>query len=180
MYVVKSPLSDENLKTVSEALQGALVDLVDLSLVAKQIHWNVVGQRFRSVHLQLDGWWPSRGPHRPLRARRGLGVSPDGRAATVAVGSGIGVTPEGWVDDTAAVSAMVDALGAVIARMRERVDATGEPDPVSQHLLIAVTGDLELDREGELPATRTTSEPAVRPGSCPAPVGGPGQPRAAP
>ncbi len=54
MYVVKSPLSDANLQTVSEALQGALVDLVDLALVAKQIHWNVVGPRFRSVHLQLD------------------------------------------------------------------------------------------------------------------------------
>ena len=52
-------------------------------------------------------------------------------------------TPEGWVDDTAAVGAMVDALGAVITRMRERVDATGEADPVSQDLLIAVTGDLE-------------------------------------
>ncbi|GAB2801668.1 DNA starvation/stationary phase protection protein [Streptomyces chlorus] len=145
MYVVKSPLSDENLKTVSEALQGALVDLVDLSLVAKQIHWNVVGQRFRSVHLQLDEVVTLARTHTDTVAERAaaLGVSPDGRAATVAVGSGIGVTPEGWVDDTAAVSAMVDALGAVIARMRERVDATGEADPVSQDLLIAVTGDLE-------------------------------------
>lgn len=145
MYVVKSPLSDENLKTVSEALQGALVDLVDLSLVAKQIHWNVVGQRFRSVHLQLDEVVTLARTHTDTVAERAaaLGVSPDGRAATVAVGSGIGVTPEGWVDDTAAVGAMVDALGAVIARMRERVDATGEADPVSQDLLIAVTGDLE-------------------------------------
>ncbi|WP_309500748.1 Dps family protein, partial [Streptomyces shenzhenensis] len=54
MYVVKSPLSDADLKTVAEGLQGALVDLVDLALVAKQIHWNVVGPRFRTVHLQLD------------------------------------------------------------------------------------------------------------------------------
>ncbi|MFE9926743.1 Dps family protein [Streptomyces sp. NPDC005774] len=148
MYVVKSPLSDENLKTVSEALQGALVDLVDLSLVAKQIHWNVVGQRFRSVHLQLDEVVTLARTHTDTVAERAaaLGVSPDGRAATVAVGSGIGVTPEGWVDDTAAVGAMVDALGAVTARMRERVDTTGEADPVSQDLLIAVTGDLEKQR----------------------------------
>lgn len=145
MYVVKSPLSDENLKTVSEALQGALVDLVDLALVAKQIHWNVVGPRFRSVHLQLDEVVSLARTHSDVVAERAaaLGVSPDGRAATVAVGSGIGVTPEGWVDDSAAVAAMVDALGAVIARMRERVMATDEPDPVSQDILIAVTGDLE-------------------------------------
>lgn len=145
MYVVKSPLSDENLKTVSEALQGALVDLVDLALVAKQIHWNVVGQRFRSVHLQLDEVVTLARTHSDIVAERAaaLGVSPDGRAATVAVGSGIGVTPEGWVDDTAAVGAMVDALGAVIERMRERVGATAEPDPVSQDLLISATADLE-------------------------------------
>ncbi|WP_276206892.1 Dps family protein, partial [Streptomyces niveiscabiei] len=54
MYVVKSPLSDADLRIVGSALQGALVDLIDLSLVAKQVHWNVVGPRFRSVHLQLD------------------------------------------------------------------------------------------------------------------------------
>lgn len=54
MSVVKSPLSGSDLKIVGDASQGALVDLVDLSLVAKQIHWNVVGPRFRSVHLQLD------------------------------------------------------------------------------------------------------------------------------
>ncbi|MGW6292591.1 Dps family protein [Streptomyces sp. NPDC055058] len=148
MYVVKSPLSDANLKTVSEALQGALVDLVDLSLVAKQIHWNVVGPRFRSVHLQLDEVVTVARAHSDTVAERAaaLGVSPDGRAATVAVGSGIGVTPEGWVDDTAAVGALVDALGAVIARMRERVTSTEEADPVSQDILIAVTADLEKQR----------------------------------
>ncbi|MFI9823905.1 Dps family protein [Streptomyces sp. NPDC052013] len=145
MYVVKSPLSDANLKTVSEALQGALVDLVDLALVAKQIHWNVVGQRFRSVHLQLDEVVTLARKHSDTVAERAaaLGVSPDGRAATVAVGSGIGVTPEGWVDDTAAVGTLVEALGAVIARMRERVAATADPDPVSQDILIGITADLE-------------------------------------
>lgn len=145
MYVVKSPLSDASLKAVSEALQGALVDLVDLALVAKQIHWNVVGPRFRSVHLQLDEVVDTARNYSDTVAERAaaLGISPDGRAATVAVGSGIGVTPEGWVDDTTAVGALVEALGAVIARMRERVEATGEPDPVSQDIFIGITADLE-------------------------------------
>ncbi|AXE89074.1 MULTISPECIES: DNA starvation/stationary phase protection protein [unclassified Streptomyces] len=145
MYVVKSPLSDASLKTVSEALQGALVDLVDLALVAKQIHWNVVGPRFRSVHLQLDEVVDTARKHSDTVAERAaaLGIPPDGRAATVAVGSGIGVTPEGWVDDTTAVGTLVEALGAVIARMRERVEATGEPDPVSQDIFIGITADLE-------------------------------------
>ncbi|EPH42734.1 DNA starvation/stationary phase protection protein [Streptomyces aurantiacus] len=145
MYVVKSPLPDADLKTVSEALQGALVDLVDLSLVAKQIHWNVVGPRFRSVHLQLDEVVDTARQHSDTVAERAstLGVSPDGRAGTVASSSGIGKVAEGWVKDTDAVGTLVDALGAVITRMRERVVATGEPDPVSQDIFIQITADLE-------------------------------------
>lgn len=145
MYVVKSPLSDTDLKTVAEALQGALVDLVDLALVAKQIHWNVVGPRFRSVHLQLDEVVDIARTHSDTVAERAsaLGVPPDGRAATVAAGSGIGAVSEGWVKDADAVGTLVDALGAVIGRMRERVAATGDADPVSQDLFIGITADLE-------------------------------------
>lgn len=145
MYVVKSPLTDTDLKTVSEAFQGALVDLLDLSLVAKQIHWNVVGPRFRSVHLQLDEVVDSARTHSDTVAERAsaLGVPPDGRAASVAAGSGIGTAPAGWIKDTDAVGTMVDALGAVIVRMRERVNATGDADPVSQDILIGITADLE-------------------------------------
>ncbi|PKW10464.1 starvation-inducible DNA-binding protein [Streptomyces sp. 1222.5] len=145
MYVVKSPLADADLKTVSQALQGALVDLVDLALVAKQIHWNVVGPRFRSIHLQLDEVVDSARVHSDTVAERAsaLGVPPDGRAATVASGSGIGATPAGWIKDGDAVGSMVDALGAVITRMRERVNGTGEADPVSQDIFIGITADLE-------------------------------------
>ncbi|MFJ5530857.1 Dps family protein [Streptomyces sp. NPDC093261] len=145
MYVVKSPLPDTHLKIVAEALQGALVDLVDLSLVAKQVHWNVIGPRFRSIHLQLDDVVDSARLHSDTVAERAsaLGVPPDGRAPTVAQGSGIGAVPQGWVKDTDAVGTLVSALGAVITRMRERVRATAEPDPVSQDLLIGITADLE-------------------------------------
>ncbi|MFD8673959.1 Dps family protein [Streptomyces seoulensis] len=145
MYVVKSSLPEAELKTVSEALQGALVDLVDLSLVAKQIHWNVVGPRFRSIHLQLDEVVLSARTASDLVAERSsaLGVPPDGRASTVASGTGIKVPPSGWIKDTDAVSGMVTALGAVIGRMRERVNATGDADPVTEDMFIQITGDLE-------------------------------------
>ncbi|MFM9444849.1 Dps family protein [Streptomyces acidiscabies] len=145
MYVVKSPLSDADLRIVGGALQGALVDLIDLSLVAKQVHWNVVGPRFRSVHLQLDEVVDVARLHSDTVAERAsaLGVSPDGRAATVAHGSGIGGVAEGWVKDTDAVRALVDALGAVITRMRERVEVTGDADAVSQDIFIGITADLE-------------------------------------
>ncbi|MFE4592580.1 Dps family protein [Streptomyces laurentii] len=145
MSVVKSPLSETALKTVGGALQGALVDLVDLSLVAKQIHWNVVGPRFSSVHLQLDEVVATARTHSDIVAERAtaIGSNPDGRAATVASGSAIPTVAEGWIKDGDAVRTMVEALGVVVARMRERIDATGDPDPVSQDILIALTADLE-------------------------------------
>ncbi|MEV4879499.1 Dps family protein [Streptomyces cyaneofuscatus] len=145
MSVVKSPLSESDLKLVGEALQGALVDLVDLSLVAKQIHWNVVGPRFRSVHLQLDDVVVTARQHSDTVAERAsaIGVNPDGRSATVAKETAIRSVPDGWIKDTDAVKALVDALGVVIGRMRERIDVTDAPDPVTQDILISLTADLE-------------------------------------
>jgi starvation-inducible DNA-binding protein len=145
MSVVKSPLPEADLKLVGEALQGALVDLVDLGLTAKQVHWNIVGPRFRSVHLQLDEVVTTARQHQDVIAERAaaLGVTPDGRAATVAAQSAIAGVPNGWIKDTDAVQTMIKALDSVITRMRERVEATDKPDPVTQDLLIDVTQDLE-------------------------------------
>ncbi|MEV4435980.1 DNA starvation/stationary phase protection protein [Streptomyces sp. NPDC049555] len=145
MSVVKSPLPEQDRNIVGDALQGALVDLVDLSLVAKQVHWNVVGPRFRSVHLQLDEVVASARQHMDTVAERAsaLGISPDGRAETVAKTSGIDPVGGGWTKDNEVVRIMIAALGTVIARMRERIEATEKPDPVTQDLLIGLTGDLE-------------------------------------
>jgi starvation-inducible DNA-binding protein len=145
MYEVKSTLPDEARKVVGEALQGALVDLIDLSLVAKQTHWNVIGPRFRSVHLQLDEVVETARSHSDTVAERAsaLGISPDGRAATVAAGTGIATTPEGWQQDSKAIGTLVDALAAVAGRMRERMAACGEVDPVTEDIFIQITGDLE-------------------------------------
>ncbi|MFB8347588.1 Dps family protein [Streptomyces niveus] len=145
MSVVKSSLPEADLKVVGEALQGSLVDLLDLSLVAKQVHWNIVGPRFRSVHLQLDEVVTTARNHSDTVAERAaaIGVTPDGRAATVAAQSAIGNVADGWIKDTDAVRTLVDGLSAVIVRMRERIRATDQPDPVTQDILIGLTADLE-------------------------------------
>jgi starvation-inducible DNA-binding protein len=145
MYAIKSTLPDATLKIVGEALQGALLDLIDLSLVAKQTHWNVIGSRFRSVHLQLDDVVETARAHSDTVAERAaaLGLSPDGRAATVAAGSGIAEVADGWQQDAQAVRTMVDALGALIIRMRERLEDVGPVDTVTEDVLIQLTKELE-------------------------------------
>ena len=142
---VRSTLPDKAKQITGDALQGALVDLLDLSLVAKQAHWNVVGPRFRSIHLQLDEVVTIARTAADTVAERAsaLGVSPDGRAATVAKESGIATFPGGYISDTDVVKALIAALEAVVVRMRARVADTDEPDPVSQDILIGITADLE-------------------------------------
>lgn len=147
-YAAKSTLPDEALKIVGDALQDALTDLVDLSLVAKQIHWNVVGPRFRSVHLQLDEVVSDARRYSDTVAERAsaLGIAPDGRSSTVAARSAIGTVEEGWLEDTDAVRAMADVLYAVITKARERMTAAGDVDPVTEDVFIQLIGDFEKHR----------------------------------
>ncbi|WP_328916544.1 MULTISPECIES: Dps family protein [unclassified Streptomyces] len=145
MTVVKSPLPESARKSVGEALQGSLVDLIDLSLLAKQVHWNVIGPRFRSIHLQLDEVVETARLASDTVAERAsaIGVSADGRAGTVAKTSGIDTVTDGWVKDGEVVDILVAALDVTITRMRERIAATDVPDPVTQDILIGITADLE-------------------------------------
>jgi len=145
MAAIKSPLDESARGVVGKALQGALVDLIDLSLQGKQAHWNLVGHHFRNLHLQLDDVVASARVDADTVAERAvtLGVNPDGRARTVAEASEIAPLDAGYLQDDKVVASFVERLGAVVSRMRERVRATEEPDPVTQDILIAVTADLE-------------------------------------
>lgn len=145
MTVITSSLSQDARKVTGEALQGALVDLIDLSLLAKQAHWNLIGPRFRSVHLQLDEVVSIARRHTDLIAERAsaVGVSPDGRSGTVASASGLPKLAAGWLHDDKVVDQIVSILHVVVGRLRDGIVATAQPDPVTQDLLIDVTAELE-------------------------------------
>ncbi|MFE9848552.1 DNA starvation/stationary phase protection protein [Streptomyces sp. NPDC005576] len=145
MPVITSPLRQSDRETAGRALQATLVDLLDLSLVAKQAHWNLYGPRFRSVHVQLDEAAVLARDYADTVAERAatLGVSPDGRAATIAERSGVPAFPSGWAKDSEAVAALSAAFSAVIDRVRRRIDETGPVDVVTQDLLIGLTAELE-------------------------------------
>ncbi|MGI5270697.1 Dps family protein [Nonomuraea sp. CA-218870] len=145
MATINSPLSGDAKTTTGTCLQGALVDLIDLSLVAKQMHWNVIGPNFRSVHLQLDEVVTLARRHTDILAERmsALGMNADGRSATVSKSSQLAQPESGWLESGKVVSAMTDVLGGIGRRMRERIDLTEESDPSTQDLLIAVNQDIE-------------------------------------
>ena len=145
MTVINSTLPEKERKIAGRALQATLVDLLDLSLIAKQAHWNLYGPRFRSIHEQLDEVVAtSRDWADTVAERRAtLGISPDGRAATIAATSGIPAFSAGWIKDSTAVDALVQTLTTVITGVRERIDEVGEVDAVTQDLLIGLTAVLE-------------------------------------
>jgi starvation-inducible DNA-binding protein len=142
---ITSPLDDAARDSTGAVLQDTLVDLIDLSLIAKQAHWNVVGTNFRSVHLQLDELVATARQYVDDVAERAsaLGVAPNGTAAIVRDGSGLPGYPLGWQSDRDTIEHVVGTLSALIGRLRPRIEETEKTDLVTQDMLIAITGAVE-------------------------------------
>src|SRR5881628_4186477 len=89
---------------VGRELQATLVELIDLSLIGKQLHWNIFGRPFKPLHEHLDELVDSWRELSDTVAERAvaLGFAPDGQAAAVSRGSGITPVDAGALDtDTA-------------------------------------------------------------------------------
>jgi starvation-inducible DNA-binding protein len=145
MATVTSPLTDDARKITGEALQSSLVDLIDLSLVAKQAHWNLTGRNFRSLHLQLDEVVTLARAQMDIMAERAIaiGVNPDGRAVTVARDTQISQLDDGYVKDEAVVTTFTALLAGISQRFRERLSSVEEADPVTENLLEDTLHELE-------------------------------------
>lgn len=142
---IPSTLDDMARDEVAARLQPCLVDLIDLALAAKQLHWTVVGRNFSSLHLQLDTvttayrMWSDQVAERMST----VGVTPDGRSQRVAADTAATPVTEGWVGEHDVVEDMLARLSGTIGRMRGQLDGMGEHDPVSEDLLISVLAGLE-------------------------------------
>jgi len=132
-------------KTVVKDLQATLVELIDLSLLGKQAHWNVVGPNFRSIHLQLDEIVDTARLASDRVAERiaTIGDAPDGRAGSVAKSSGLPDFPAGQVPVTDAVQRVSATVDAMSERLTARILRLADADPVSQDILIGTADELE-------------------------------------
>jgi starvation-inducible DNA-binding protein len=130
---------------VVKDLQATLAELIDLALLGKQAHWNVVGPNFRSIHLQLDEIVDVARLSSDRIAERiaTLGSAPEGRTAAVAATSKLPEFPDGLVHVEETVKRIDELIDTMAARMRERILRVGETDPVSQDALIEASDALE-------------------------------------
>ena len=142
---ITSPLNESERQIAGPILQHSLADLIDLSLLAKQAHWNVVGPRFRSLHLHLDELVAIARQYTDEVAERAaaIGVSPNGKAKTVDESSGLPDFPSGWTSDKDTVAAIVAILAELVKRLRARIDETDKADLVTQDLMIEIARQLE-------------------------------------
>ena len=141
------PVLDEphEREAVGHELETTLHELVDLSLIGKQLHWAVVGPLFRPLHLHLDELVDSWRDLSDAVAERAvaLGYVPDGQAQAVAAGSPLTPVMQGPVEDHAVVWELVQRITKVTELVRARMDRLGEIDVASQDVLIDVVRALE-------------------------------------
>ena len=139
------PLGEHLHEEVGRELQATLVELIDLALVGKQLHWSVVGPLFRPLHEHLDELVDSWHELADSVAERAvaIGFQPDGQAQAVAGGSGLASVERGPIADQTVVRELVRRLAEVDERARARMDRLGDMDLASQDVLIDVVRALE-------------------------------------
>ncbi len=130
---------------VGHELQATLIDLVDLSLVGKQLHWTVVGPNFRPLHLHLDELVDSWRELSDTVAERAvaIGFIPDGQAQAIASGTDLAPVERSALEDHVVVREATHRIADVSERVRARMDRLGELDAASQDVLIEVVRALE-------------------------------------
>ena len=141
-------LASEHREIVIADLQAQLVELIDLGLLAKQAHWNVVGPNFRPIHQHLDEMVEEYQRFGDDVAERinALDSFPDGQVKDIADGTPFPSLPRGALKDVDVVQALAERLETAIAGARARIERLDDHDLVSQDLLIELVTELEKQR----------------------------------
>lgn len=109
------------------------------------MHWTVVGQLFRPLHLYLDELVDSWRELADTVAERAvaLGFAPDGQAQAVAAGSQLTPVAQEMLAGSRIVRELTHRIAEVSELARARMDRLGEVDAASQDVLIDVVRTLE-------------------------------------
>src|SRR5919204_4958764 len=129
---------------IRRELTAVLQELVDLSLIGKQLHWAVIGPAFLPLHLQLDELVDSWRALADTVAERAvaLGVVPDGQAQAVSAGSELAPVAREALEDHLVVRELTHRIAEVSERVRDRMNRLGDADLASQDVLIEVVREL--------------------------------------
>jgi len=129
-----------------EMLQASVASTVDLALSMKQLHWNIRGPKFQSIHEFLDVIIEHARIASDMLAERmvTLGVPAIGQR-TALVSSKIPEIENDFLPDEKVITLGCDMLSSTIETLREARQALGDIDAVSEDIVISALGDLEKD-----------------------------------
>jgi starvation-inducible DNA-binding protein len=134
-----------NSERVDAELRPVLIDLIDLGLQGKQLHWNVRGPLFISIHRQLDDIVGDSRNWSDLVGERmtALGIAAPGQAKDVARETTLDDLRPGSISDADCVGVITERVGSVAATVRAAAENLGEIDIGSQDVLLEVLTGLE-------------------------------------
>ena len=141
MHKTKNTLADNTRKTSIALLQDCLYDALDLSLQAKQAHWNVRGPSFGPLHDLFEQIHVETAAHSDLIAERltALGGQAHGTARATAKNSRLDEYPLGASEQSAHIEAMSSALAAFGDKVRSASsEAADAGDAGTEDLFIEV------------------------------------------
>ncbi len=141
------PRAETDIPPTAEALQATLVELTNQYYAVHQLHWNVTGPLFISLHELYEGFYGDLAGYMDDVAERMLSLDQpaDNRPSTVVTGSQLTpATPGGFVTDKQSLEILAARYEQLSNNVAQRIVATGETDMVTQDLLIAVKATLDL------------------------------------
>ncbi len=132
-------ISNHDLQPVrqGELLQPCVLAAINLSLNLKQIHWNLRGAKFQTVHEFLDLVIDQARMTSDELAERmvTVGVPAMGRSSQVDA-AGLPQVPDEFVTDIEALELASSLLDGTIGIMRDARAAIGDIDAVTEDLVI--------------------------------------------
>ena len=135
------PEAEIDVPPTTDALQATLYELTDEYYAVHQLHWNITGPLFISLHELYEEIYTGLAEQIDAVAERKLALNEaaDDRPAAVAENSDLTpATPEGFVTDKRSLEIVAARHKQLSDNLAERITATGETDLVTQDLLIAV------------------------------------------
>lgn len=141
-----SGLDEAAVKKTLGQLEDRLVGCLDLQLVLKHIHWNVVGPTFIAVHEMLDEHVVAVRTMTDEIAERiaTLGGEPQGTPGHIVSARSWDDYPVGRAPVAQHLDALDDVYRGVIIDHRKAIAAVSDTDPVTEDLFIGQTSQLEL------------------------------------